>query len=46
MEEKYVCWFVYLPTRFDLNLFLNAEVFYQNYFSMRNNYDNYILIQL
>ena len=39
MVEKYVRLCVYLPTRFDFNLFLNAEVFNQNYLRMRNNYD-------
>ena len=38
-KEKYVWLFVYLPMCFDFNLFLNAIMFYWNYFSMRNNYD-------
>ena len=32
--------FFYLPTRFDFNLFLNAEVFYRNYFSIRKDYES------
>ena len=34
-EEKYIWWFVYLPTRFDFNLSFNVKVFYRNHFSRR-----------
>ena len=33
-------------TCFNFSLFFNPKVFYQNYFSTRNNYDRKILIQL
>ena len=40
---KYIWWFVYLPTRFDFNLFLIQKSFIKTYFSSVFTFSLYIL---